>query len=88
VQGLLALMKFGSCLLMLVGAAPYPPCVFNPLCSCSKSLPDLGLVFCQDVPLLRLPAPLNSSKVFMLHLENNGLRSVEPYFLQGTGRWR
>jgi hypothetical protein len=73
----------------LVGAASdmarYPPCVFNPLCSCSKSVPDLGLVFCRDVPLSRLPPPINRSKVYILHVENNGLRSIEPYFLQGTG---
>lgn len=79
------LVQFGYVLMTVAGAALYPPCVFNPLCSCSKSLPDLGLVFCEDVPLLRIPPAINNSKVFMLHLENNGLRSVEPYFLQGTG---
>nr|CAD7195691.1 unnamed protein product [Timema douglasi] len=66
----------------------YPPCVFNPLCSCSKAVPDLGIVYCQDVPLPRIPPPINSSKVFMLHLENIGLRSIEPYFLQATGLYR
>nr|CAD7567857.1 unnamed protein product [Timema californicum] len=64
----------------------YPPCVFNPLCSCSKAVPDLGIVYCQDVPLPRIPPPINSSKVFMLHLENIGLRSIEPYFLQATAQ--
>nr|CAD7400646.1 unnamed protein product [Timema poppensis] len=66
----------------------YPPCVFNPLCSCSKAVPDLGIVYCQDVPLPRIPPPINSSKVFMLHLENIGLRSIEPYFLQATGSYQ
>ncbi|PSN49296.1 Chaoptin [Blattella germanica] len=91
------LLKLGLCLVVLdvARAAPsnsdtvqYPPCIFNPLCSCSKSVPDFGLVFCRNVPLPRLPPPINSSKVFMLHMENNGLRSVEPYFLQGTGLYR
>jgi Leucine-rich repeat (LRR) protein len=44
-------------------------------------------VFCQDVPFLRLPPAINSYKVYQLHLENNGLRSVDPHFLQGTGAW-
>ncbi|XP_069668870.1 chaoptin isoform X2 [Periplaneta americana] len=88
------LVTVAECLTLVISASTspdavrYPPCVFNPLCSCSKSVPDLGLVFCRDVPLPRLPPPINSSKVFMLHLENNGLRSIEPYFLQGTGLYR
>lgn len=66
----------------------YPPCYFNPLCSCSKAVPDLGIVQCRDIPLPRIPPPLNNSKVFMLHLENNGLHNIEPYFLQSTGKLR
>lgn len=67
-------------------SAVYPPCYFNALCSCSKAMPDLGIVWCRDVPLPRAPPPLNSSKVFMLHLDNNGLRSLDSHFLTGTGR--
>lgn len=26
-------------------------------------------------------------KVFMLHMENTGLREIEPYFLQATGNY-
>ncbi|KAJ1520527.1 hypothetical protein ONE63_003648 [Megalurothrips usitatus] len=66
----------------------YPPCYFNPLCSCSKSVPDLGIVWCRDVPLPRAPPPLNASKVYMLHLDNNGLRSLDAHFLTGTGLYR
>ncbi|XP_067012092.2 chaoptin [Anabrus simplex] len=69
-------------------AVTYPPCYFNSLCSCSKAEPDLGIVFCEDVPLPRIPEAINSSKVFMLHLRNNGLWHIEPYFLQGTGVYR
>jgi hypothetical protein len=101
VQSLLALVKFGYCLVVVsmllmlwfslvratTDTVSYPPCMFNPLCSCSKSVPDLGIVICHDVPLPRLPPPINSSKVFMLRLQNNGLRSIEPYFLRGTGEW-
>lgn len=66
----------------------YPPCFFNPLCSCSKSVPDLGIVWCRDVPMPRAPPPLNESKVFMLHLDNVGLRSLDAHFLTGTGLYR
>ncbi|KAE8744980.1 hypothetical protein FOCC_FOCC008392 [Frankliniella occidentalis] len=43
----------------------YPPCFFNPLCSCSKSVPDLGIVWCRDVPMPRAPPPLNESKALL-----------------------
>ncbi|KAF7273812.1 hypothetical protein GWI33_013503 [Rhynchophorus ferrugineus] len=66
----------------------YPPCYFNPLCSCSKAVPDLGIVQCRDVHLPRIPETVNVSKAFMLHLENNGLRILEPYFLQSTGLYK
>ncbi|XP_065350105.1 chaoptin [Cloeon dipterum] len=66
----------------------YPPCAFNPLCTCSKAVPDLGIVSCRDVPLARLPPSLNSSKIFILRLENNGLRWIEPQLLQSTGLYR
>lgn len=82
------------CLLLIIwislsGASPdstrHPPCYFNPLCSCSKTVPDLGIVRCVQVPLPRIPLPLNNSKLFRLHLEENGLRNIEPFFLQSTG---
>lgn len=63
----------------------YPPCTFNPLCTCSKPAPDLGIVQCRQVPFPAIPKTINSSKVFMLHMENTGLRELEPYFLQATG---
>lgn len=66
-------------------SSTHPPCYFNPLCSCSKAVPDLGVVQCKKVPLPRVPPPLNTSKLFMLRLIDNGLHDVEPYFLQSTG---
>lgn len=76
----------------LVGAASreiaqihYPPCSFNPLCSCSKPAPDLGIVQCRNVPFPSIPNSVNISKVFMLHMERTGLRELEPYFFQATG---
>jgi len=63
----------------------YPPCFFNPLCTCSNAIPDLGIVACYNVPLARIPQPINSSKVFMLQLENNGLRFLQPHYLTNTG---
>lgn len=63
----------------------YPPCTFNPLCTCSKPAPDLGIVQCRHVPFPAIPRTINNSKVFMLHMENTGLRELEAYFLQATG---
>ncbi|KAF5276013.1 hypothetical protein FQA39_LY00809 [Lamprigera yunnana] len=65
-----------------------PPCYFNPLCSCSKAIPDLGIVRCQDTSLSMIPQAINNSKVFMLQLNNIGLRRLEPYFLQSTGLYK
>ncbi|KAI4459845.1 antigen bsp putative-related [Holotrichia oblita] len=102
-QGLYTIIKFGyavvviSWLLMVwislneakeIDGTQYPPCHFNPLCSCSKSIPDLGIVRCKDVHLPLIPQVINSSKVFMLYLENIGLRDIEPYFLQSTSLYK
>uniref|UniRef100_A0A1B0CGW6 Putative membrane glycoprotein lig-1 n=1 Tax=Lutzomyia longipalpis TaxID=7200 RepID=A0A1B0CGW6_LUTLO len=89
-------MSFGLktflCLLWCIGAigkdielATYPPCAFNPLCTCSKGIPDLGIVQCKNVPFPAIPRMINTSKVFMLHMENNELQRLEPYFFQATG---
>ncbi|XP_046624051.1 chaoptin [Neodiprion virginianus] len=66
----------------------YPPCFFNPLCTCSKAIPDLGIVSCHNVPMPRIPQPINSSKVFILKLENNGLHFLQPQFLIHTGLYK
>uniref|UniRef100_A0A182QLG2 Chaoptin n=1 Tax=Anopheles farauti TaxID=69004 RepID=A0A182QLG2_9DIPT len=66
----------------------HPPCAFNPLCSCSKSAPDLGIVNCRDVLFPAVPKVINSSKLFMLTMDGTGLRELEPYFLQSTGLYR
>ncbi|XP_037026425.1 chaoptin isoform X1 [Bradysia coprophila] len=66
----------------------YPPCTFNPLCTCSKPEPDLGIVQCRHVPFPAIPKTINNSKAFMLHMENTGLRSLESYFLQSTGLYK
>ncbi|KAK0165366.1 hypothetical protein PV328_003884 [Microctonus aethiopoides] len=63
----------------------YPPCFFNPLCTCSKAIPDLGIVNCENVPMTRIPQAINSSKVFILQFSNNGLRHLQPQFLMNTG---
>lgn len=65
----------------------YPPCTFNPLCTCSKPAPDLGIVQCRHVPFPAIPKTVNISKVFMLEMKNTGLLELEPYFLQATG-WK
>lgn len=71
-----------------INSDQYPSCTFNPICKCSKASPDLGIVQCRDVPFSAIPRAINSSKVFMLHMENTGLRTLEPYFLQATGLYR
>ncbi|XP_058788857.1 chaoptin isoform X2 [Phymastichus coffea] len=82
------LMFWTSMVRMYELPVQYPPCFFNPLCTCSKAIPDLGIVTCFNVPMPRIPHPINSSKVFMLQLENNGLRSLQPQFLMNTGLYK
>lgn len=65
------------------------PCIFNQMCTCSKASPeDLGIVNCLDVPFASMPRSINTSKVYMLKLDNTGLTEIEPYFLQATGLYR
>ena len=65
------------------------PCSFNQMCTCSKASPeDLGIVNCLDVPFASMPRSLNTSKVYMLKLDNTGLTEIEPHFLQATGLYR
>lgn len=66
----------------------HPPCSFNPLCTCAKPAPDLGIMQCRDVPFPSIPNTVNTSRVFALHMENTGLRELEPYFFQATGLYR
>lgn len=63
----------------------HPPCLFQALCTCSKPAGDLGIVTCNHVPILKVPATVNSSKVFMLQLTGNQIRDLEPQFFQATG---
>uniref|UniRef100_A0A336KC85 CSON002513 protein n=1 Tax=Culicoides sonorensis TaxID=179676 RepID=A0A336KC85_CULSO len=64
------------------------PCSFNPLCTCSKTPPDLGMVECRLVPFAEIPPEINNSKVFSLHMERTGLQTLQPYFLRPTGLYR
>lgn len=64
----------------------FTPCYFNPLCTCSKSVTDLGIVRCVDRYFPRIPDIINTSKVFALHMESNQLSFIEPYFLQSSGK--
>lgn len=88
-----ALMVF-SLLLMLwissTGAESFlqdcQPCAFNPMCSCTKSYDSLGEVHCVDVYFPRVPPAINRSRLSTLHLRNNDLGSIEPYFLVNTGK--
>lgn len=65
-----------------------PPCYFNPLCTCSKPLPDLGYVQCFGVQMPTVPPQINQSVIYILSLKRNGLRFVEERSFFGTGMWR
>lgn len=67
---------------------PRNPCTFNPLCTCSKAPPDLGMVECRKIQFASIPKEVNMSKVFSLHMESTGLRELEAYFLRPTGLYR
>lgn len=82
----LVLMFWASMVRMHELPVQYPPCFFNPLCTCSKAIPDLGIVNCENVPMTRIPQAINSSKVFILQFSNNGLRHLQPQFLMNTGQ--
>lgn len=64
----------------------HPPCMFYAMCTCSQSDSALGIMQCRNVPFPAIPARVNVSKVWALHMENTGLRELEPYFLQATGK--
>lgn len=64
----------------------FQPCTFNPLCSCTKSYDSLGEVHCVDVYFPRIPPAINRSRLSTLHLRNNDLDRIEPYFLVNTGK--
>lgn len=65
-----------------------PPCVFNPLCTCSKPHPDLGQVSCTSAPFSVVPPSINSSAIYILVLNRNGLRKIEDRSFFGTGMSR
>lgn len=47
----------------------HPPCLFSPLCTCSKLSPnDLGIIQCKNVPYPAIPRTVNNSKV-CCHIE-------------------
>ncbi|XP_050544183.1 chaoptin isoform X2 [Daktulosphaira vitifoliae] len=64
------------------------PCTFNPLCSCTKSYDSLGVVHCDDIYFPRIPLAINRSRLSTLHLRNNDLDEIEPYFLVNTGLYK
>ncbi|XP_065076627.1 chaoptin-like isoform X2 [Ochlerotatus camptorhynchus] len=71
-----------------IDISQHPPCSFNALCTCSKSAPDLGVVDCRHVHFPAIPKIINGSKLFMLHMDDTGLRELEPYFFQATGLYK
>ncbi|CAL4125556.1 unnamed protein product, partial [Meganyctiphanes norvegica] len=66
----------------------YPPCHFNAQCKCSNTGPDLGLVFCDNVALGRVPLELNNTKIRTLRLRSNNLRYLDDYAFYSTGMYR
>ncbi|XP_043212117.1 chaoptin-like [Amphibalanus amphitrite] len=66
----------------------YPPCQFNPQCSCSNSGPDLGLVECDGVRMVHVPTAINTTKVFSLTLRDNGLGEIDEDRFFMARLWR
>ncbi|CAL8100961.1 unnamed protein product [Orchesella dallaii] len=67
----------------------YPPCSFNPLCTCSKPGPtEFGIVACHDVPFGNIPLTLNSSRAFLLSMVGNNLQVLDNKRLVTSGLWR
>ncbi len=64
----------------------YPPCSFNPLCTCSKPGPtEFGIVACHDVPFGNIPINLNTSRAFFLSMVGNNLQVLDDKRLVGSG---
>lgn len=64
----------------------YPPCSFNPLCTCSKPGPtEFGIVACHDVPFGNIPVTLNSSRTFLLSMIGNNMQVLDEKRLVGSG---
>lgn len=69
--------------------APDSPCVFSSLCTCSNGdVDNLGSVKCSNVDFPAIPDAFNTTKVYMLKMENTGLSEIEPFFLQSTALYR
>lgn len=68
--------------------AKHPHCLFNSLCTCSKHFPDIGIMRCLNVKLPKIPKVVNNSKIFAIHMENNGLAYIDSYIFQNTGKKR
>lgn len=61
------------------------PCPFNLLCRCSRGGPEVGLIYCEDIPLANIPTGINNTKAFALNLRRNGLRRIEENGFHRTG---
>jgi len=64
------------------------PCPFNQLCRCSRGGPEVGMVYCEDIPLGDVPNGINNTKSFAINLRRNGLRRIEEDLFHRTGLWR
>jgi hypothetical protein len=62
----LALMLWASYARAREVTEVHSPCVFNALCTCSKSWPDLGIVTCKNEPFAAIPKALQNSKVTII----------------------
>ena len=64
------------------------PCPFNQLCRCSRGGPEVGMVYCEDIPLGDVPNGINNTKSFAINLRRNGLRRIEEDLFHRTGKNR
>ena len=68
-----------------IETANMQPCPFNQLCRCSRGGPEVGLVYCEDIPLGDVPNAINNTKSFAINLRRNGLRRIEEDLFHRTG---
>ena len=62
------------------------PCPFNQLCRCSRGGPEVGMIYCEDIPLGDVPNAINNTKSFALNLRRNGIRRIEEDLFHRTGK--
>lgn len=78
-------LKTGAAGILEAETSHLQSCPFNLLCRCSKQGPEVGMIYCEDVPLGDVPIAINNTKAFALNLRRNGLHRIEENIFHQTG---